>query len=62
MPNSSFEILTISGFLINDIKDFKIQEKYIKKYALLCDTWSTCDTLKFRIKNNEDNYLKLAKN
>lgn len=61
MPVSSFEILIICGFLINEIKDFDIQKKYIKKYALKCDSWSYCDTLKFRIKGREEDYLKLSK-
>jgi len=61
MPDNSFEELTISGYLISEIKDFKVQEKYLKKYALKCDNWSNCDTLSFKIKNNEENYLKLSK-
>ena len=61
MPTSSFEILTISGYLISEIKDFKIQKNYIKKYALKCDNWSNCDTLSFKIKNNEGNYISLSK-
>jgi len=61
MPSSSFEILTISGYLISEIKEFKVQKKYLKKYALKCDNWSNCDTLSFKIKNNEENYLKLSK-
>jgi len=61
MPSSSFEILTISGYLISEIKEFKVQKKYLKKYALKCDNWSNCDTLSFKIKNCEEKYLSLSK-
>lgn len=61
MPNSSFEILTLSAFIISKIKDFEIQKKYLKPYSLKCDCWSTCDSLKFNIKNHENEYLNLSK-
>ena len=61
MPDSSYEILIISAYIISNIKDFEIQKKYLKVYSLKCDNWSHCDTLKFTIKKNENNYLKLSK-
>lgn len=61
MPDSSYEILIISAYLINNLKDFDKQEKYLRLYGLKCDNWSNCDTLKFRIKNHESDYLKLSR-
>lgn len=61
MPDSSYEILLISAYVISRIKNFQIQKKYLEIYSLKCDNWSSCDTLKFTIKNNEDNYLNLSK-
>lgn len=61
MPHKYFESCTIDAFLISLIKDFKLQKKYIEKLSKYIDNWSVVDTLKFNIKNNEDNYIKYAK-
>lgn len=60
MPSTSYEALAVSGYIIGNLKNFVIQKKYLKKYALKCDCWASCDILKFKIKNNEENYLILA--
>ena len=61
MPNSSYEILIISAFIISEIKDFEMQKRYLKIYSEKCDNWSNCDSLKFKIKNHEKEYLDLSK-
>lgn len=61
MPNSSYEILIISAFIISKIKNFEIQKHYLKIYSEKCDNWSSCDSLKFKIKNHESEYLDLSK-
>lgn len=61
MPHRYFESLITDAFLISLIKDYKIQIKYINKLSKYIDSWSVTDTLKFSIKNNEDEYLDYAK-
>ena len=61
MPHEYFESLITDAFLISLIKDFKIQIKYINKLIKYTDSWSVTDTLKFSIKNHEDEYLEYAK-
>lgn len=61
MPHRYFESLITDAFLISLIKDYKIQIKYINKLSKYIDSWSVTDTLKFSIKNNEDEYLEYAK-
>ena len=61
MPHKYFESLITDAFLISLIKDYKIQIKYINKLSKYIDSWSVTDTLKFSIKNNEDEYLDYAK-
>lgn len=61
MPNSSYEILIISAFIISEIKNFEMQKHYLKIYSEKCDNWSCCDSLKFKIKNHENEYLDLSK-
>jgi len=61
MPHRYFESLITDAFLISLIKDYKIQIKYINELSKYIDSWSVTDTLKFSIKNNEDEYLEYAK-
>ena len=61
MPNKYHEALMIDAYLINTIKDYKEQIKYIEKLAKYVDTWSVTDSLKFRIKGNEEAYFQYAK-
>ena len=61
MPHRYFESLITDAFLISLIKDYKIQIKYINKLSKYIDSWSVTDTLKFSIKNNEDEYFDYAK-
>ena len=60
MPHKYFESLITDAFLISFIKDYKVQMKYIKKLSKYIDSWSVTDTLKFSIKNHEDEYLNFA--
>ena len=51
----------IVGNLICCIKDFNIFEKYLKKYANKVDNWANCDSLKFKINNNnKQQFFNLA--
>ena len=61
MPHKYFESLITNAFLISFIKDYKLQIKYINKLSKYIDSWSVTDTLKFSIKNHEDEYLDYAK-
>ena len=54
-----YESTLVQAYLINYIKDAKEKEKYISKLYL--DNWATVDALTFKVKNNETEYLKLAK-
>ena len=60
MPNTYFESLIIDAFIISFIKDYKEQIKYINRLTKYIDSWSVTDTLKFSIKNHEDEYLEYA--
>lgn len=57
--NQYYENTLINAILINNIKDIKIKKRYISKLKI--DNWSTVDILKFNIKNQEKEYIKLAK-
>ena len=61
MPHKYFESLITDAFLISLIKDYKVQIKYVNKLIKYIDSWSVTDTLKFSIKNHEDEYLDYAK-
>ena len=61
MPHKYFETLITNAFLISLIKDYKVQMKYINKLIKYIDSWSVTDTLKFSIKNYENEYLDYAK-
>ena len=61
MPHKYFESLITDAFLISLIKDYKVQIKYVNKLIKYIDSWSVTDTLKFSIKNHEEEYLDYAK-
>jgi len=54
-----FENTMISAYLINYINEIDIKKKYID--SLYMDNWSTVDTLSFKVKGQEKEYLKLSK-
>ena len=45
----------VCAFLISEIKDFETFEKELDKYVLTIDNWASCDTLRF--KNKDDSKL-----
>ena len=57
--NKYYENTLINALLINNIKDIKTKKYFISKIKI--DNWSTVDILKFKIKNQEQEYLNLAK-
>lgn len=51
----------INGYLICQIKDFCVFEKYLNIYANRCDNWASTDTLKFKITNkNKCDFFALS--
>jgi 3-methyladenine DNA glycosylase AlkD len=58
--NEYYENSAINGFLIPQIKDFKIMKSYLDKYALKIDNWASCDLLSFNVKNKEENFYRLS--
>ena len=54
-----YENTIVSAFLINYIKDVAEKEEYIN--SLYMDNWATVDTLKYKIKNQEKEFLDLSK-
>lgn len=59
--NDYYENTLINGNLITSIKEFEVMKKYLDKYSSKIDNWASCDTLKFNIKNNEENFMNLSK-
>lgn len=59
--NDYYENTIINGNLIASIKDFAIMKKYLDEYSCKIDNWASCDTLKFNVKNNEEDFMKLSK-
>ena len=51
----------INTYLINKIKDYSVQKDYLLKYLKNVDNWASVDSLKFTIKKEEGNYLRLSK-
>lgn len=61
-PYENFTNTTIIGYLICQIKDWNTFEKYLSKYANMADNWATCDTLKFKIKeDNKEQFFQLSR-
>ncbi|MBR6252950.1 MAG: DNA alkylation repair protein [Clostridia bacterium] len=54
-----YENTQVSAYLINYIKDVNEKEKYIN--SLYMDNWATVDSLKYNIKKQEEEFLKLSK-
>ena len=46
--------------LISKIKDFKTFKFYLEKFSEQVDNWASCDTIKFNIKNNEQQFFDLS--
>lgn len=59
--NDYYENTIINANLITSIKDFRTMKKYLDDYSKRIDNWSSCDTLKFDVKNNEENFMNLSK-
>lgn len=55
-----YENTAINGFLINEIKDFKVKKQYLDIYSQKADNWATCDLLTFNVKGNEEEYFSLV--
>lgn len=58
--NNYYENTYINAYLIVKIKNFDKMKQYLDRYSLLVDNWSSCDTLKFNIKDNEEKYFNLS--
>ena len=58
--NDYYENTAINGNLISGIKDFEVMKRYLDVYSKRADNWSTCDLLKFNVKNNESEFFDLA--
>ena len=56
-----YDLTIIGAKLINRISDYDVLEKTLSRYLKYCDNWSSIDTLKLKIKGNEDKIFKLAK-
>ena len=61
MPHQYHEALQIDALLINRIKDYQTQVKYINKLAKYIDSWSVVDTLKFNVNKYPLEYFNYAK-
>lgn len=59
--NNYHENTLINGNLIVSIKDFDVMRKYLDNYSKKVDNWASCDTLKFNVKGNEENFMNLSK-
>ena len=60
MTHKYYESVIINGYLISLIKDYKTQIKYIDKLSKYIDCWAMVDTIKFSIKNHEEEYFNYA--
>ncbi len=58
--NNYYENSAINGFLISEIKDFRIMKKYLDKYILKIDNWASCDLLSFNVKDCEGEFYNLS--
>ncbi len=58
--NVYYENTAINGFLISQIKDFKVMKKYLDKYVLTIDNWASCDLLSFDVKGKEKEFYDLS--
>lgn len=61
MPWNNHAETLINGGLICKIKEFDTLSHYLLKYAEKCDNWASCDTLKFKVKQQDKNkFLALS--
>lgn len=58
---NNYSEVAVSGKIICKITDFEILKKHLNNYLSTAECWATTDILKFKIKNNEDNFLSLIK-
>lgn len=56
--NKYYDNTIINVCLINLIKDFETKKHYLN--GLYIDNWSTCDTLTFKVKGQEEKYWELS--
>lgn len=55
-----YENTVINAHLICSIRDFPLMKKYLDIYIESVDNWSSCDTLKFKVKGNEKEFYLLS--
>lgn len=55
-----YESTLINGYIINQIKDFALWQKYIFDYINNIDNWATCDILKFNKKWDKEILFNFA--
>lgn len=56
----TFELVVISGYILNTITDFDLLKEYLLKYKNFVECWATCDILKFQTKYFEQSLFELA--
>lgn len=57
---STYEITIISGYILNEEKNFNTLKEELSKYIQHVDCWASCDLLKFKTKYFEDELFNLA--
>lgn len=57
---STYEITIISGYILNEEKNFNTLKEELTKYIQHVDCWASCDILKFKTKYFEDELFNLA--
>ena len=56
----NYDLCMIYAYILNLIKDIEIKKKYLLEFSKKVDNWSCTDSLKFKIKNYEKDYLELS--
>lgn len=57
----NFTNTIINGKILSHIADFGVYKEYLDKFVDKADNWASIDTLDFKIKGKEDDFLDLAK-
>lgn len=57
---STYEITIISGYVLNEEKNFNTLKEELSKYIQHVDCWASCDLLKFKTKYFEEELFNLA--
>ncbi len=57
----NFTLVSINGLLICKIPDFKEMKVWLDEFALECDNWASCDTLKLPTKKDRPLFFSWAK-